>query len=204
MTPHADFLQVMTDNRSAAAAARSGLALVEAVLAAVRRARSGCRGFRRAQARAALSRDLLAVITGLRPGCMLDYVVLPPAALCNLLDDLARLHPMAGTPVQPNPHAFHANPDCSMRSKVVGAACICALYRFPRKPEQHCAMQAACAGYRCCCSSINQKGHHSQLVLSNRVAPYLLQGGSWLRSWTAAATCCGRICCCGAQGRPVQ
>jgi hypothetical protein len=70
--------------------------LVEAVVGAVKRAAElyKCHSLRRACANA--TRDVLAVMTGARPGVMLDYVVVPAAAVCSLLHELAHLHPQAG------------------------------------------------------------------------------------------------------------
>ena len=59
---------------------------------AVRRAAAGCPALRRAWA--ALSRDLLVLLTGLRPGIMLDYVThVPEQALWSLVQEVASLVP---------------------------------------------------------------------------------------------------------------
>ncbi len=59
---------------------------------AVRRAAAGCPALRRAWA--ALSHDLLALLTGLRPAIMLDYIThVPEQTLCSLVQEVASLVP---------------------------------------------------------------------------------------------------------------
>lgn len=65
------------------------------VVDAVRRAAAGCPALRRVWA--LLSRDLLALLTGLRPAVMLDYITgAPEQALCSVVRDVTSLSETAG------------------------------------------------------------------------------------------------------------